>query len=45
MPGNCPPLPANCNVRLRWSLETVTKSVRRESGLLNTTRKIDYEVV
>jgi glyoxylase-like metal-dependent hydrolase (beta-lactamase superfamily II) len=43
--GHGAPLTANGNVRLRWSLETITKSARRECGPLKTTRKVNYEVV
>ena len=43
--GHGAPLLEDCNVRLRWSLEIVTKSVRRGCGLLNETRKVNCEVV
>jgi glyoxylase-like metal-dependent hydrolase (beta-lactamase superfamily II) len=43
--GHGAPLLADCNVRLRWSLEIVNKSVKRDCGMLNTTRKVTCEVV
>lgn len=43
--GHGAPLLEDCNVRLRWSLEIVNKSVKRGCGMLNTTRKVNCEVV
>jgi glyoxylase-like metal-dependent hydrolase (beta-lactamase superfamily II) len=43
--GHGAPLVADCNSRLQRSLEIVTKSVRRACGLLDTTRKVNCEVV
>ena len=43
--GHGAPLLEDCNVRLRWSREIVNKSVRRGSGMLNETGKVNYEVV
>jgi hypothetical protein len=43
--GHGAPLLADCNTRLQRSLEIVTNRVRRGCGLLNTTRKVNYEVV
>jgi glyoxylase-like metal-dependent hydrolase (beta-lactamase superfamily II) len=43
--GHGAPLLADCNVRLQRSLEIVTKSVKRECGLLNNTRKVNCEAV
>jgi glyoxylase-like metal-dependent hydrolase (beta-lactamase superfamily II) len=43
--GHGAPLLEDCNVRLRWSWEIVNKSVRRGSGMLNQTGKVNYEVV
>jgi glyoxylase-like metal-dependent hydrolase (beta-lactamase superfamily II) len=43
--GHGAPLVADCNSRLQRSLEIVTKSLRRSCALLNTTRKVNCEVV
>ena len=43
--GHGSPLLADCNTRLRESLEIVNKSVKRGCGMLNSTRKVNCEVV
>jgi glyoxylase-like metal-dependent hydrolase (beta-lactamase superfamily II) len=43
--GHGAPLLEDCNVRLRWSLEIVKAGVSRGCGMLNTTGKVNYEVV
>ena len=43
--GHGAPLAADCNTRLRRSLDIVSKSVKRGCAMLNTTRKVNCEVV
>lgn len=43
--GHGEPLTADCNTRLRCSLEIVNESVKRGRGMLNTTKKVNCEVV
>ena len=43
--GHGAPLLEDCNVRLRWSMEIVSKSVKRGCGMLNVTKKVNCEVV
>ena len=43
--GHGAPLLEDCNSRLQRSLEIVNKSVKHECGMLNTTRKVNCEVV
>ena len=43
--GHGAPLQAECNTRLRQSIEIVNKSVKRGCGMLNSTRKACHEVV
>lgn len=43
--GHGAPLVADCNKRLRQSLEIVNNSVKHGRGTLNTTKKVNCEVV